>query len=146
MRLKTKKVFAQLWKTEKLLTYFDSICIGRPPGQEEFQVLGKHWLHTDQIASPVGLHADQGALYLEEQCLDNWTFHVLEGLHELHDTFYEDKPQAAEAIEPEGHYQLTEDEVEYYKRAGYTKIERVLVPKGGMALWDWSLFTQAQNR
>lgn len=138
MRLKTKKIFAQLWKTEKLLTSFDAICIGRPPedGKEEFQIPGNHWLHTDQIASRVGLHAYQGALYLEEQCKDDWTFHVLEGSHKLHDKFYADHPHAAESAEPNGYYNLTEYEVEYYKAAGYTNIERVPVPKGGMALWD----------
>ena len=138
MRLQTKKIFAQLWKTEKLLTSFDAICIGRPPedGKEDFQIPGHHWLHTDQIASRVGLHAYQGALYLEEQCKDDWTFHVLEGSHKLHDQFYTDHPHAAESAEPNGYYNLTGDEVEYYKAAGYTKIERVPVPKGGMALWD----------
>ena len=68
MRLKTKPVFAQLWKTDKLLTSFDAISIGSPPedGREDFQKPGDHWLHTDQHALRVGLHAYQGALFLEE--------------------------------------------------------------------------------
>ena len=138
MRLRTKKIFAQLWKTEKLLTSYDAIAIGRPPedGQEEFEVPGKHWLHTDQIASRIGLHAYQGALYLEEQCKDDWTFHVLEGSHKLMDDFYAKYPKAAEQAEPNGYYNLSPDELQFYKEAGFSRTVRVPVPKGGMALWD----------
>lgn len=138
MRLRTKKVFAQLWKTEKLLTSFDAIAIGRPPedGKEDFEIPGKNWLHTDQIASRLGLHAYQGALYLEEQCKDDWTFHVLEKSHKFLDNFYEKHPEAAETAEPAGHYTLKTDDLEFYKEAGCRRIVRVPVPKGGMALWD----------
>ena len=138
MRLKTQKVFAQLWKTEKLLTSFDAIAIGRPPedGKEEFEIPGKHWLHTDQIGSRLGLHAYQGALYLEEQCKDDWTFHVLEGSHKHMDKFYEHYPHAEETAEPLGYYNLSPDELDFYKDNGCSRIVRVPVPKGGMALWD----------
>lgn len=138
MRLKTKKVFAQLWKTEKLLTSFDAIAIGRPPedGVEDFHIPGVHWLHTDQIASRVGLHAYQGALYLEEQCEDDWTFQVMEASHEVFDSFYEQQPKAAEKAESVGYYNLLPDDIEFYKRSGCSRILRVPVPKGGMALWD----------
>ena len=138
MRLKAKKVFSQLWKTEKLLTSFDAIAIGRPPedGKETFDKPGKHWLHTDQTASRLGLHAYQGALYLEEQCEDDWTFQVMESSHELLDIFYENHPLAARESEPLGYYNLYPNEIEYYKSTGDYKTVRVPVPKGGMALWD----------
>lgn len=138
MRLKTKKVFAQLWKTDKLLTSFDAVAIGRPPedGKEAFDEPRKHWLHSDQIASRIGLHAYQGALYLEEQCKDDWTFHVLEGSHKFMETFYDHHPEAAEKSEPAGHYTLSPDDIEFYKEAGFHRVVRVPVPKGGMALWD----------
>ena len=135
MRLKTKNVFAQVWKTEKLLTSFDSLAIGRPPedGQEEFQVPGKHWLHTDQKASRFGLHSYQGALYLEEQCEDDWTFQVMEGSHTVMDNFFKRFPDAAEKAEPICHHTLLPHELEFYKDF---KTVRVPVPKGGLALWD----------
>ena len=138
IRLKTKKVFAQLWETEKLLTSFDAIAIGRPPedGKEAFQKPGKHWLHTDQTASRLGLHAYQGAVYLEEQCEDDWTFHVMKGSHKLLDTFYEKHPAAARESEPLGYYNLLPNELQFYKDTGDFKMIRVPVPKGGMALWD----------
>ena len=135
MRLKTKKIFAQVWKTDKLLTSFDSLAIGRPPedGQEAFQAPGKHWLHTDQIEARVGLHAYQGALYLEEQCQDDWTFQVMERSHKEMANFYKRYPEAAKKAAPLGHHTLLPDEFEFYKDF---KIVRVPVPKGGMALWD----------
>ena len=138
MRLKTKKVFSQLWKTDKLLTSFDAISIGRPPehGQEKFETPGEHWLHTDQIATRLGLHAYQGALYLEEQSEDDWTFHVLEGSHNHLDSFYDHHPQAVKKSEPLGYYHISPEEMEFFKEAGVTDIVRVPVPKGGMVLWD----------
>lgn len=138
MRLRTKNVFAQLWRTEKLLTSFDAIAIARPPedGQEQFESPENHWLHTDQIASRVGLHAYQGALYLEEQCDDDWTFYATEGSHKFLDTFYERYPEAAMKAEPVGYYNLSPEEIKFYKDVGCSEIVRVPVPKGGMALWD----------
>ena len=137
IRLKTKKVFAQLWKTDKLLSSFDAISIGRPPedGEEKFHVQGEHWLHVDQHASRIGLHAYQGAVYLEEQCEDDWTFQVMEGSHKLLNIFYEHFPKAAKESEPLGVYYLEPDDVEFYNNVGY-KTLRVPVPKGGMVLWD----------
>lgn len=135
MRLHAKKVFAQIWKTEKLLTSFDSLAIGRPPedGKEEFQVPGKFWLHTDQKESRFGLHSYQGAVYLEEQCEDDWTFQVLEGSHTQMDNFYKQFPEAAKQAEPICHHELSPDELEFYRDFN---IVRVPVPKGGMAVWD----------
>ena len=137
MRLKTKKVFTQLWKTDKLLTSFDAVSIGRPPeeGKEKFQVPGEHWLHADQQASRLGLHAYQGALYLEDQCEDDWTFQVMEGSHKFLHIFYEHYPDAARESESLGVYYLKADEFEFYKDVGF-QLLRVPVPKGGMILWD----------
>ena len=137
IRLKSKPVFAQLWKTDKLLTSFDAISIGRPPedGQEQFQKPGDHWLHNDQHPLRVGLHAYQGGVYLEEQCEDDWTFHVMSGSHKFHDIFYEHYPEAVRKAESLGVYYLEPDEVDFYKDVG-CEILRIPVPKGGMVLWD----------
>ena len=135
MRLKAKPVFAQIWGTEKLLTSFDSLAIARPPedGKEQFQEPGKNWLHTDQKESRYGLHAYQGALYLEGQCEDDWTFQVMEGSHVLLHDFFKKYPEASKKAEPCCHYALLPEDKNFYKDC---KIVRVPVPKGGMALWD----------
>ena len=140
MRFKSKHVFAQLWKTEKLLTSFDAIAIGRPPedGKEEFHDPNKNWLHCDQNSNKIGLHAYQGALYLEEQCKDDWTFQVLEGSHRHMEEFYKQNPAAAK------HslgccYRLKVDDIDYFENKLNCRRVRVPVPKGGMALWDSKL-------
>lgn len=135
-RLKSKKVFAQIWKTDKLLTSFDAIAIGRPPedGQESFAQPGDDWLHVDQSAARIGLHALQGAVYLEEACEDDWTLTVLEGSHTLLDDFFRTNVRAS-IRSSASFYRLTKQDMEYFDKKG-CKIKRVPVPKGGMVLWD----------
>ena len=71
-------MFAQLWGTEELLTSIDAVAIGRPPeqGGEQFHGPDQSWLHIDQGAGRVGLHAYQGGVYLETANLDDWVFEV----------------------------------------------------------------------
>jgi hypothetical protein len=138
LRLKAKPVFSELWKTEKLLTSYDAIAIGRPPedGIEDFDDPSKHWLHADSTPSRVGLHAYQGALYLEEQEKDDWTFQVMEGSHRKLEDFFIKFPECAERARRCGcHFDLSENDVEYFKNIGCSVV-RVPVPKGGLALWD----------
>ncbi|KAL4237523.1 hypothetical protein ACF0H5_002237 [Mactra antiquata] len=138
LRLKAKPVFAQLWKTDKLLTSFDAISIGRPPedGAEEFQDVNKYWLHADTTPSKLGLHAYQGALYLEEQTESDWTFQVMEGSHKhLVDLFSNHLNAAKEAKECGCHVDMTKDDVDFFTERG-CKVKRVPVQKGGMVLWD----------
>lgn len=135
-RLKSKKVFAQVWNTDKLLSSFDAIAIGRPPedGQEEFYKPGVHWLHVDQNAARIGLHAYQGAVYLEESCEDDWTLQVMEGSHLLLDEFFRTNVRAS-VRSTASFYRLRSEDVAYFEEKG-CKIKRVPVPKGGMVLWD----------
>lgn len=138
LRLKAKPLFAQLWKTEKLSTSFDAIAIGRPPedGAEEFQDPDKNWFHADFTPSRVGEHAHQGALYLEEQTEQDWTFQVMQGSHKMLEEFFEKFPERADAVRRFGcHTDLNAEEVLYFKNAGCT-VSRVPVPKGGFVLWD----------
>lgn len=138
MRLRAKPVFEQLWKTEKLLTSFDAIGIGRPPeeGAEDFQVPGKYWLHADFTASRIGLHAYQGALYLEEQTKNDWTFQVMGGSHRYLSDIFENNPvKAEESVMTGFYYKLQSDDVEYLEKKK-CRVIRVPVPKGGMVLWD----------
>lgn len=137
LRLQAKPVFAQIWNTEKLLTSFDAIAIGRPPeeGKESFEDVNKHWLHVDTTPSRIGLHAYQGALYLEEQTADDWTFQVMEKSHKYLDEFFVKFPEKADFVRKSFYFDLSAEDVEYFKSIGCT-ITRVAVPKGGMALWD----------
>ncbi|XP_045161160.2 uncharacterized protein LOC123526179 [Mercenaria mercenaria] len=136
-RLKSKKVFAQVWKTDKLLSSIDAIAIGRPPenGEEQFGMPGDHWLHLDQNASRDGLHAYQGAVYLETADEDDWTLHVLEGSHLQFSDFYENNTRACMRSEMNNYYSLLDEEVQQMKSKGCI-LKRVPVPKGGMVLWD----------
>ncbi|WAQ95726.1 hypothetical protein MAR_028416 [Mya arenaria] len=138
LRLLSKPVFAQIWKTDKLLTSYDAIAIGRPPedGDEDFQEPGKYWLHADTTPSRVGLHAYQGALYLEEQTKKDWTFQVIEGSHKYSEKLFQDCPDKTEASRRLGYYyKLVDGDTQYFEDKG-CRTMRVPVPKGGMVLWD----------
>lgn len=137
IRMKAKRIFAQLWKTDKLLSSVDAIAIGRPPedGEEEFESSGQHWLHTDQSARRKGLHAYQGGVYLETTDEDDWTFHLMEGSHKYLDEFYKfNKKQAFKSAINE-YYHLRDEDYEWFTAKGCKTI-RLPVPKGGMVLWD----------
>lgn len=136
-RLKSKKVFAQIWKTDKLLSSIDAIAIGQPPenGKEQFQIPENHWLHLDQSASREGLHAYQGAVYLETADEDDWTLHVLEGSHLHYNEFYQNNTRACMRSVTNNYYSFLDEEVEEMKLKGCAS-KRVPVPKGGMVLWD----------
>lgn len=138
VRLKSKRVFAQLWKTEKLLASVDAIAIGRPPedGAEPFYTEDNHWFHVDQGSSRQGLHAYQGAVYLEAADEDDWTLHVVEGSHRHLEEFYEEYPTAATISDlKQNFYRFNDDEMIFFLKRG-CHIKRVPVCKGGMVLWD----------
>lgn len=137
VRLAAKNVFSQIWKTDKLLTSFDSIAIGRPPenGEEPFDDGSSHWLHLDQESTKEGLHAYQGALYLEEACVDDWTLLVMEKSHKVFKSFFVNHEKAAKKSAENNFYRLNKTDVRYFEKQG-CKIVRVPVPKGGIVLWD----------
>ncbi|XP_052821374.1 uncharacterized protein LOC128246884 [Mya arenaria] len=136
-RLKSKRVFAQVWKTEKLLTSFDAIAIGRPPeeSEEQFHRPGQHWFHVDQSAIRSGLHAYQGAVYLEAADEDDWTLHVMEGSHAHFENFFANNERARIRSENNNYYSYLDEEVIEMRKNGCRE-KRVAVPKGGMVLWD----------
>ncbi|XP_059153892.1 uncharacterized protein LOC131939536 isoform X1 [Physella acuta] len=131
VRLAAKPVFAQLWQTDKLLSSLDAIAIGRPPeqGEETFWSPADNWVHVDQTSDRLGLHAYQGAVYLEECAEDDWTFEVLEGSHKYFDEFM-DKNQVL---------RLKPHHLEWFAEKNCPR-RRIPCPKGGMVLWDSRLF------
>lgn len=60
------------------LTNLSGLFPGRPPedGEEDFHSDNRGWLHVDQSPKRSGLHAFQGAVYLEHADEDDWTFEV----------------------------------------------------------------------
>ena len=130
----------------KLLTSVDAIAIGRSPedGAEDFQVPGKYLLHADTSVSRVGLHAYQGALYMEEQRKKDWTLQVIEGSHKLLNNVLDNNHTKAEISVRKGLYKLQDEDMEYFEGMK-CRIVRVPVPKGGLALWD-SRLVQANAR
>lgn len=137
VRLKCKQVFAEVWNTDKLLSSFDTVAIGRPPenGEEEFQTPGCHWLHFDQGSQREGLHAYQGSVYLEDADEDDWTLHVMEGSHLHFQSFMNNNLRASIRSEKNDFYRLRGEEVDYFKDLG-CDVKRVAVPKGAVVLWD----------
>ncbi len=137
-RMKAKRVFAELYGTEKLLTSFDGISLSRPPEFGDAQFIfhkdpkSRFRLHLDQGPNRSGLHAYQGAVYLEEAGESDHCFKVIQNSHKYHEEFFE-------KFEPslETHFRLlTEEEIDWYLSKDGCSIERVPVPQGGMALWD----------
>ncbi len=78
VRLQVAPLFAAIWGTDKLLTSFDCVSIARPPeeGETKFSDEVDHWFHIDQGHRKIGLHAIQGAVYLEEAQDDDWCLEV----------------------------------------------------------------------
>ncbi len=137
-RMKAKHIFAELFGTEKLLTSFDGLAIAKPAefGDTRFtfnhEAKNDKGLHLDQGPNRSGLHAYQGAIYLEEATASDYCFKVIEKSHKFFDGFFENfEPN------PRAHYRLmTEREVDWYLSHEGCSIERVAVPQGGMVLWD----------
>nr|KAG5712390.1 hypothetical protein BaRGS_023969 [Batillaria attramentaria] len=159
IRLKCKNAFAQLWGTDRLLSSFDCVAIGRPPraagvyrprhneviadgprgqGVEEFWSDKTCWLHIDESVNPdTSLRCYQGAVYLEHADEDDWTFQVLEGSHKLYEDFWRDHPDEYERSMKSGggSSHFTPDILKWWANRRCPP-RRLTVPKGSLVLWD----------
>ncbi|KAK7504841.1 hypothetical protein BaRGS_00003869 [Batillaria attramentaria] len=140
IRLKCKNAFAQLWGTDRLLSSFDCVAIGRPPeqGVEEFWSDKTCWLHIDESVNPdTSLRCYQGAVYLEHADEDDWTFQVLEGSHKLYEDFWRDHPDEYERSMKTGggSSHFTPDVLRWWANRRCPP-RRLTVPKGSLVLWD----------
>ncbi|KAK7501783.1 hypothetical protein BaRGS_00006869, partial [Batillaria attramentaria] len=144
VRLKSRDVFAELWGTNRLLTSVDAVAIGRPPedGEEMFAHpdCPNGWLHLDQSPRRQGLHAYQGAVYLEQADEDDWTFEVLEGSHRFFDEYYNSNPVAKTRALARGHMKTRDEHLDWLRLQGCVQ-KRVPAPRGGMLLWRWVVLT-----
>ncbi|XP_061195767.1 uncharacterized protein LOC133203993 [Saccostrea echinata] len=136
VRLKSKAVFEAIWGTEKLLSSTDGIAISKPPeNADQCRETHKEWLHLDQGAQREGLHAYQGAVYLEEQTKDDYCFRVLSKSHLYHSELFKTFPNGAARTARFEFYKLSKKQKEFYYKKGCT-LECVPVPKGGIVIWD----------
>ena len=135
VRLDVKHVFSKIWGTEKLLTSYDGLAIGYPPetypSVHNFARPTANNLHLDQGPQRIGLHAYQGAVYLEEALEDDWCFMVVEESHKHFTTFFK-----SHAPNKRSEFRrIGEGEIQFYTERG-CNVKRIPCPKGGMILWD----------
>ena len=90
-----------------------------------------NWYHFDQSRFRKGLHAYQGAVYLEETTEQDYCFRVWPTSFKYHEEFCEN---FADVAEDDWHC-LTPEHLEWYRSKGLSE-HFVPVPKGGIVLWD----------
>lgn len=128
---KVVSVFADIWKTEKLLTSFDGASIHLPPEITNLGWYRRTWLHSDQSFLRNGFECVQGQVNLMDTNVGDATLCVLEGSHALHKTFAE-----TFAIKEKGDwFKLEEAHVDWFLAQG-CKEARIKSPKGSVVLWD----------
>lgn len=127
-----------MWGTEKLLTSFDGIAIGQPDEHYATAETDKYYregealgLHIDQSSQRQGLHAYQGAVYLETADEDDSCFRVLTSSHKYTEEFYTIYP----FDRPTEFRDLNDEEIEWFINKG-CEYKRIPAPKGGVVVWD----------
>lgn len=137
LRLHAKPVFETLWGTDKLLTSVDGVSIAEPPeqGRNKFSKPDDCWFHLDQGSWRKGLHAYQGAVYLEETSPSDYCFRVLEGSQRFHQDLFDNFSDVNAGMARKDFYILKNHHLDFFQNKGCVK-KKVPVPKGGMVLWD----------
>ena len=136
VRLAAKPVFAQIWRTQRLLSSMDAIDIGRPAEDpnhiESFHDSTQINFRPDQTADREGLHSIQGMVMLEQCDSDDWTIEVLEGSNKLFDEFMHTTNQwKCTTLDQAG--------IQWFEQRGCSR-KRLSCPKGGIILCDSRLF------
>ena len=86
-------------------------------GSEDYAKPEQDWFHLDQGARRQGLHAFQGAVYLEETTDTDYCFRVLENSHNYNSSFLEKFPRVADICTETGTdlIDLNETQKEWFK-------------------------------
>ena len=105
------------------------------PGGGDFACRDDDWFHLDQGEQRQGLHAFQGAVYLEETTDTDHCFRVLEGSHNYHTDFFKNFTDAGKSTRRFEFYKLNKTQKSWYSKMG-CKRKKVPCPKGGIVLWD----------
>uniref|UniRef100_K1PPN6 Phytanoyl-CoA dioxygenase n=1 Tax=Magallana gigas TaxID=29159 RepID=K1PPN6_MAGGI len=115
------------------------MSISEPPEQgksrSNFSKPENCWFHLDQGSWRKGLHAYQGAVYLEETTPSDYCFRVLEGSQKYHQDLMYTFSDVNEAMAGKDFYILKNHHLKFYQNKGCAK-KKVPVPKGGLVLWD----------
>lgn len=96
---------------------------------------GQTWFHLDQGGQRQGLHAYQGALYLEETTETDYCFRVLDRSHKHHEQLFVDFPGALGSTKRSEFFKLQPKKLDWYSEKGPMPT-KVPCPKGGLILWD----------
>ncbi|CAC5393617.1 unnamed protein product [Mytilus coruscus] len=117
-------------------TSFESLIQGYSIGNKLYAKPNQDWLHIDQGGHRIGLHAFQGAVYLEEACETDHCFRVLAKSHKEHENFMKIFPHVGPETRDIEFYKLDEKEIKWYIEERGCKLTKVPAPKGGIILWD----------
>mmetsp|Transcript_8651 Transcript_8651/g.24318 ORF Transcript_8651/g.24318 Transcript_8651/m.24318 type:complete len:913 (+) Transcript_8651:63-2801(+) len=80
-----RKVFADLWGTEQLVSSFDGAGVFRPYGiHREYKTTKKNWYHLDQAHYKRGLHCVQGLVTLKDATEETGGLVVVPRSHRFH--------------------------------------------------------------
>ena len=79
--------------------------------KRESDCAGRVWLHCDQKATRHGLHAYQGAVYLEAVSDQDYCLRVLEKSQNCHQYFFNTFPSARKRSIDKEFYRLTKEQV-----------------------------------
>ena len=104
-------------------------------GSEDYAKQGENWFHLDQSVRRQGLHAYQGAVYLEATTDTDHCFRVLSHSHKYHTEFFNQFPRADQSSRKLEFYKLNKTQKQWYHKRGCFET-KVPVPKGSMVLWD----------
>ena len=135
VRLLVQKVFAAVWQTKKLLTSFDGIAISEPPEMGHMPFANKHSLHLDQASNRPGLHAYQGAVYLEEQTAEDHCFQILSHSHAHFETYFAHQARKNPRRPGDKFTRLNQKDMKWFLLRGCTHL-RIPVSEGSVLLWD----------
>lgn len=151
---KVVDIFSEIWRTKKedMLVSFDGLSISLPPevtgfgwrekentgemgGEMEGEMGEKSegtWFHTDQSYLRNGFECVQGLVTPYEVREGDATFTYLENSHKYHSLFR----QEFDVQTPFNYYQLTPEELSFYKQHMNCKERKVVCPAGSLILWD----------
>lgn len=82
---KLRRVFAELWGTDRLVASFDGAGVFRPYGHDRnWKTRKKNWFHIDQAHYKRGLHCVQGLITLKDATEETGGLVVVPGSHRFH--------------------------------------------------------------
>ena len=128
---KVMDVFKQIWGTDDLLVSFDAINVTKPIEITKY-TSKRQWYHTDQSNKKKGLHCVQSFVNLENTTIGDACFSCLPKSHLYHQEMLEhfNINTSTDWIK------LQSEHLIWLLEGKGCERKRIIVPKGGMVLWD----------